>query len=56
MELVVDANIIFAALIKRGFSFDLLIGLGENGFTLLSPQWLKEELESNKKKLCELRG
>ena len=43
MELVVDANIIFAALMKIGWTFNFIRLLSKKGFKLYSPDtyWKK---------------
>lgn len=51
MQLVVDANIVFAVLIKRGFPFQMLLEASSKGFELYSPAWLEQELENGKGKL-----
>lgn len=42
MDLVVDANIIFAALVKKGFTANLLL---KNGLCLYAPEFILEEFE-----------
>jgi len=53
MILVVDTNIFFSALIKRGFMFDLLFSILKRGIQLYSPQYLIEEIERNNEKLLK---
>ena len=53
MILVVDTNIFFSALIKRGFMFDLLFSISKEGIQLYSPQYLIEEIGRNKEKLLK---
>src|SRR3989338_2469865 len=53
MRLVIDANIVFAVLIKRGFSFQMLLEASDKGFELYSPAWLGQELENGKEKLLK---
>ncbi len=50
MDLVVDTNIIFAALIKNSFSYHLLF----NGrFHLLAPEYVFTEFEKHKEEILE---
>ncbi len=51
MRLVVDANIVFGALIKRSFMLDLLVLLKEREHDLLSPAYLFEEINGNKERI-----
>ena len=44
-KFVVDANIVISALIKRGFAFDLIVGLRRAGIKLVSPDFLWKEVE-----------
>ena len=53
MQLVIDANIVFAVLIKRGFSLQMLLEMSDKGAELYSPAWLEEELENGKEKLLK---
>src|SRR3989344_1443711 len=53
MDLVVDANIIFAALVKKGFTADLLL---RNSFHLYAPEFIVEELELYKTILKQKTG
>ena len=50
MDLVVDANIIFSALIKDNFSYTILFS-GE--FHLFTPEYIFTELEKHKEELLE---
>ncbi len=50
MDLVVDANIIFAALIKDGVSSNILFN---SNFTLFTPEFVIFELEKHKEKILE---
>jgi len=50
MDLVVDANILFAALIKDGFGYSLLF----NGkFQLFTPEYVFTEFEKHKEEILE---
>ena len=53
MILIVDANVLFSALIKRSFTFDLFESLSGGGFDLHSPQYLLEEIETKRNRLLE---
>lgn len=50
-KLVVDANIIFAALTKRSFTFDFIRLLHKLGFELYSPQYILEEIDEKMDRL-----
>ncbi|MBS3122010.1 PIN domain-containing protein [Candidatus Woesearchaeota archaeon] len=50
MDLVVDANIIFAALIKDSFSYYLLFS---GRFHLFAPEYVFTEIEKHKEELLE---
>ncbi|MFH1683140.1 MAG: PIN domain-containing protein [Candidatus Woesearchaeota archaeon] len=50
MDLVVDANVLFAALIKESFSYQLLFN---NNLHLFSPEYLFIELEKHKEELID---
>ncbi len=50
MNLVIDANIIFASLIKEGLSAELLFSLDLN---LYSPEFVLEEIEKHRKEILE---
>ena len=52
-KLVIDANVVISALIKRGFAFDLIIGLRRAGVKLVSPDFLWEEVERKKGKILK---
>ncbi len=56
MILVVDAEVIFAALIARGFTLDLIKRLSDEGHELLSPDYLLEEIERRKSKIKKFSG
>ena len=43
-ELVVDANVVFAGLIKRSFNFELLRLLPRRGIKLYSPAYILDEI------------
>ena len=53
MILIVDASVLFSALIKRSFTFDLFESLSDRGFDLCSPQYLLEEIEIKRDRLLE---
>src|SRR3989344_2915581 len=53
MELVVDANVLFAALLGRDKTMDLFF---EDKLRLVSPSYLLDELEKNKHWLAEECG
>lgn len=53
VKLVVDANRIFSALIKRGFTLDLLRMLSKLNIELVVPQYLFEEIEKRENKLLK---
>ena len=48
MDLVVDANIIFAALIKENFSYNLLFN---DKFHLYTPEYIFTEIEKHKEEI-----
>ena len=50
MDLVVDANIIFAALIKNNFSHHLLFS---GNFRLFTPEYMFTELERHKEEILQ---
>lgn len=50
MNLVVDANILFAALIKDSFSYNLLFS---DKFHLFTPEYIFTELEKHKEEILE---
>ncbi len=50
MDLVVDANVLFAALIKDSFSYNLLFS---GKFHLFTPEYIFTELEKHKEELLE---
>jgi|SRR3989338_4446544 len=50
MDLVVDANVLFAALIKEGFGYSLLF----NGkFNLFTPEYVFAEFEKHQEEILE---
>src|SRR3989344_6608980 len=55
-SLVVEANIVFQALIKRGFMLDLIKLLSSKGYRLYSPEFLSEEIGKRKDMLLQLSG
>ena len=52
-SIVVDANIVFAALTKRGFTFEFIKLLSRLGVKLYSPQYILEEFDDNMEELVE---
>ena len=48
MDLVIDANVLFSALIKESFSYNLLFG---GKFHLFTPEYIFTELEKHKEEL-----
>ncbi len=50
MDLVVDANVLFAALIKESFSYNLLFS---GKFHLFTPEYIFTEFENHKEELLE---
>ncbi|MBS3175820.1 hypothetical protein J4457_01140 [Candidatus Woesearchaeota archaeon] len=50
IDLVVDANVSFATLIKYGFSFHLLFS---EKFHLLTPEYIFSEFEKHKEEILE---
>ena len=53
MILIVDANVLFSALIKRSFTFDLFGLLSDKGLELRSPQYLLEEVNKRRERLLK---
>ncbi|RLF61232.1 MAG: hypothetical protein DRN25_00845 [Thermoplasmata archaeon] len=49
MKLVVDAEVIFASLIARGFTLQLIKVLSDLDIELLSPEYVFEEINKRKK-------
>jgi len=52
-KLVIDANVVISALIKKGFAFDLIVALSRVGIKLLSPDFLWEEVEKKKGRILK---
>jgi len=50
MDLVVDANVLFSALIKEGFTYNLLFN---EKFHLFTPEYIFTELEKHKEEILE---
>ena len=50
-SLVVEANIIFSALIKQSYNFKLLSVLGGLGIKLYSPEFVFEEIKKREEKI-----
>lgn len=53
MDLVVDANVIFAALIKEGTSYELLF---EEQFNFSTPDYILSEFEEHKEEILKKTG
>lgn len=53
MLLVVDAEVIFASLIKRGFTLDLIRLLTKKGYKLVTPEYIFEEVRRKEEKLLK---
>ena len=56
MKLVVDANIVFAALIKKGWTFDFIRLLSKKGFKLYSPVYILKETNDRIDRLAHFSG
>ncbi len=56
MPLIVDAEVVFASLIKVGFTFDLIRYLNKVGIKLMSPQYLEEELFKRFNRILKYSG
>ena len=50
MDLVVDANVLFSALIKDSFAYNLIFG---DSFHLFTPEYIFTELEKHKEELLK---
>ncbi len=50
MDLVIDANVLFSALIKESFTYNFLFN---NTFHLFTPEYIFTELEKHKKKILK---
>ena len=53
MLLVVDAEVIFACLIKRGFSLELVKIAKDSGYRLVTPEYVFEEIRRREDKLLK---
>lgn len=53
MFLVVDAEVVFASLIKRGFTLELVKLLKERGYKLVTPEYIFEEIRRKEEKLLK---
>ena len=53
MLLIVDAEVIFACLIKRGFSLELVKITKESGYRLVTPEYVFEEIRRKEDKLLK---
>ncbi|MCD6402348.1 hypothetical protein J7L36_00635 [bacterium] len=53
MLLVVDAEVIFACLIKRGFSLELVKVAKDSGYRLVTPEYVFEEIRRKEDKLLK---
>jgi predicted nucleic acid-binding protein len=56
MKLVVDANVIFACLIKQGWLFDFIHLLPKRNFELYSPEYILEETNGRIDRLMSFSG
>jgi|Deesub1362B_J571_1020462.scaffolds.fasta_scaffold17151_1 predicted nucleic acid-binding protein len=56
MILVVDAEVIFAALIARGFTLQLIKILSDHGVDLISPDYVSDEIRRRKDKIIRFSG
>lgn len=56
MRLVVDANILFAALIKKGWTFNFIRLLSKKGFKLYSPAYILDETNDRMDRLTRFSG
>ena len=56
MKLVVDAEVIFASLIARGFTLQLVKVLSDLDIELLSPEYVFEEINKRKDKILKFSG
>jgi len=56
MELVVEANIVFQALIKRGFILGLIRSLSKTGIKLCSPEFVFDEIKKREERLLKYSG
>ena len=50
MELVVDANVLFSALIKDSFAYKMLFS---EEFSLFTPEYIFAELENHEEEILE---
>ena len=50
MDIVIDANILFAALIKEGFSYNIIFS---EKFHLFTPEYIFTELDEHKEELIQ---
>ena len=53
MELVIDANVLFSALIKESFSYNILFS---GKFHLFAPEYIFTELEKHKGEIMNKTG
>ena len=51
--LVIDANVLFSALIKGEFTLQLLYSLKNSGYKLVAPKAVLEEIKENKEKILK---
>lgn len=56
MMIIVEANIVFQALIKRGFIFRLIKQLSKAGIKLHSPEFILDEVRSREERLLKYSG
>ncbi len=51
--LIVDAEVVFASLIKRGFTLNLIRLLSKKGYKLVTPEYIFEEVRRKEEKLLK---
>jgi len=56
MPLVIDANVVFSCVISRDRALDTVFGLYDKGVALISPEYLFEEIERNRRKIVKCSG
>lgn len=57
MKLVVDANVVFSALIKKGIAFSVFLPNSlSNKFEFIAPEYLWIEIDSKKEKMLKYSG
>lgn len=53
MRVIVDAQVLFASLIRRGYTLGLIRLLHENGYELVVPEYIFEEVARKEEKLLK---